>query len=139
MACTLPPRHRSGRARLSVAVAQEAGLEPVASVETGVPGHTFAMHLGVLDSFQMGDIELRNIPCMWFDAPLPAPPGGPTPVWAFGTNTFYHFLTTMDFAGQALILRRKTRTQLRQFATEAATGLRARCCGRDNGPPAVFP
>jgi Aspartyl protease/Tetratricopeptide repeat len=109
----------AGAPAFSVAVAQEASLEPVASVGTGVPGHTFTMYLGMLDSFQMGDIELRSIPCMWFDAPLPAPPGGPTPVGAFGTNTFYHFLTTMDFAGQALILRRKTSTQLRQFKTEA--------------------
>jgi hypothetical protein len=41
-----------------VAVAQEAGLEPVASTRGFVPGQTFTMYLGVLDSFQLGDIEL---------------------------------------------------------------------------------
>ncbi|GAA3754315.1 hypothetical protein GCM10022225_43880 [Plantactinospora mayteni] len=38
---------------------------------------------------------------------------------------FYHFLTTLDYANQALILRRKTAAQLRAFRAEAhATGVK---------------
>jgi hypothetical protein len=36
-----------------------------------------------------------------------------------GTDIFYRFLTTLDYAGQELVLRRKTRSQLRSFRAEA--------------------
>ncbi|GAA2625842.1 hypothetical protein GCM10010411_73330 [Actinomadura fulvescens] len=93
--------------------AEEAGLRAVASYSGGVvDGHPVTLYLGVLDSFKVGDIEIRNIPVQWNDAQRPPLPGGP-PAGAFGTTIFYHFLTTMDYAGRALILRRKTRGRRR--------------------------
>jgi len=90
-------------------VAEELGLRAVASMTAQLGGgHTFTLYLGVLESFRLGDIEIRNVPVSWSDVARPAPPEGPAPVGAFGTVLFYHFLTTMDYAGRALVLRGKS-------------------------------
>ncbi|MGW3348029.1 hypothetical protein ACWDA3_32460 [Nonomuraea rubra] len=49
------------------------------------------------------------------DAPRPGLPDGTPTDGALGTVLFCHFLTTMDYVGRALILRRKTGEQLRRF------------------------
>jgi Aspartyl protease len=104
---------------MSKAVADELGLRAVSSWTGGIPGRTFTLYLGVLDSLTIGDIELRNLPILWNEFPTPTTPDGtPTAGW-IGTTTFYHFLTTMDYANQALVLRRKTRAQLHGFQIEA--------------------
>jgi tetratricopeptide (TPR) repeat protein len=104
---------------MSKAVADELGLQPVSTWTVGNPGQTFTLYLGVLDSLTVGDIELRNLPILWNEFPTPTTPDGtPTAGW-IGTTLFYHFLTTMDYADQALVLRRKTRAQLHQFQVEA--------------------
>jgi hypothetical protein len=106
---------------LSKQVADEVGLLPVSSIVTSVPGgQPFTLYLGVLDSFAMGDIEVRNVPVVWNDArERPTLPDGSPSAGAIGTTLFYHFLTTMDYANRALILRQKTRGQLRRFQAEA--------------------
>jgi tetratricopeptide (TPR) repeat protein len=104
---------------MSKVVADELGLRVVSTFRGGNPGNFFILYLGVLASLTIGDIEVRNLPILWHEHPTPTTPDGtPTAGW-IGTTLFYHFLTTMDYAGQALILRRKTRRQLRQFKTEA--------------------
>jgi tetratricopeptide (TPR) repeat protein len=104
---------------LSKAVADELGLQAVSSFPGGPPGQTRPIGVGVLDSLTIGDIELRNFPIVWNDFPTPTTPDGtPTAGW-IGTTLFYHFLTTMDYANQALVLRRKTSEQLHQFQVEA--------------------
>ena len=103
-----------------LAVADELGLRAVASTTAHLAGgHTFTMFYGVLDSFRLGDIELRNIPVSWSDVTRPAPAEGPVPVGSFGTTLFYHFLTTMDYAGQGLVLRRKSEAARRTFRDTA--------------------
>jgi tetratricopeptide (TPR) repeat protein len=104
---------------LSKAVADELGLQAVSSFQGGPPGRTIPIYVGVLDSLTIGDIELRNFPIVWNDFPTPTTPDGtPTAGW-IGTTLFYHFQTTMDYANQALALRRKTSEQLHQFQVEA--------------------
>jgi predicted aspartyl protease len=104
---------------LSKTVADELGLRAVSSWAGGPPGHTLTLYLGVLDSLTIGDIEMRNLPILWNEFPTPTTPDGtPTAGW-IGTTLFYHFLTTIDYAGQALVLRRKTSEQLHQFQVEA--------------------
>jgi Aspartyl protease len=99
--------------------ARAAGIREVA-VTTPNVGFPFTFHLGVMDSFQLAGIELRNVPILWHDLPIPPIPGlEKQPVGAIGTTIFYHFLSTMDFANGALILRRKTNAQLRAFQAEA--------------------
>jgi tetratricopeptide (TPR) repeat protein len=108
-----------GTLSLSMAAAEEAGLRAVSTGRGRAGGQTFTMYFGVLDSFRMGDIELRNFPVHWHDAVMPALLGDPQPSGVIGTTIFYHFLTTMDYANRALILRQKTKANLREFQAEA--------------------
>src|SRR5262245_9259648 len=104
---------------MSKVVADELGLPVVSTFTGGNPGNSFTIYAGVLDSLTIGDIEVRNLPIFWNDHPTPTTSDGtPTAGW-IGTALFYHFLTTMDYADQALVLRRKTSEQLLQFRVEA--------------------
>jgi hypothetical protein len=103
---------------LSQEVAEEAGLRAVATLSGVVDNHPVTLYLGVLDSFRIGNIEIRNLPVQWNDAQRPPLPDGSQPAGAFGTTIFYHFLTTMDYAGRALILRRKTGFQQHRFQAQ---------------------
>lgn len=109
-------------AGLTHEVAEELGLRAVSELTGYVGGQLITLYLGVLDSLRFGDIELRNIPIQWTGQgtpDMPRPPDGTIPAGAIGTTLFYHFLTTMDYAGKNLVLRRKTDTQLRRFQAEA--------------------
>ncbi|HEY3688632.1 MAG TPA: tetratricopeptide repeat protein [Streptosporangiaceae bacterium] len=91
---------------MSTKVAEEAGLKPVAKQKIDFLDGTVWQYFGVLESFKLGGIELRNIPVEW-DEPDPATPGGPRD-GIIGTWVFYHLLSTFDYAGRSLILRRRT-------------------------------
>ncbi|MFE5325564.1 tetratricopeptide repeat protein [Embleya sp. NPDC056575] len=98
-----------GTLDLSTEAAHTAGLRALATWEGGVvDGHPVVIHVGVLDSFTIGEIEIRNIPVQWNDTPRPPLPDGSQAAGVFGTTIFYHFLTTMDYAHRALLLRRRT-------------------------------
>ncbi|MEU7855061.1 tetratricopeptide repeat protein [Nonomuraea sp. NPDC049141] len=88
-------------------VAKEAGLSPVFSEEADFGQGTVWAHYGILDSFKLGDIELRNIPVGWSETEsgedVDTDSDG-----LIGTWVFYHLLTTFDYAGRSLILRRPT-------------------------------
>ncbi|MFD1542619.1 retropepsin-like aspartic protease [Nonomuraea guangzhouensis] len=88
-------------------VAKEAGLSPIFSEETDFGQGTVWAHYGMLDSFKLGDIELRNIPVGWSETEsgedVDTDSDG-----LIGTWVFYHLLTTFDYAGRSLILRRPT-------------------------------
>ncbi|GIG87368.1 retropepsin-like aspartic protease [Plantactinospora endophytica] len=105
---------------LSMEAAEEAGLRAVSTGRGQAGGQTVTMYFGVLDSFRLGDIELRNFPVHWADIDKPTQLGDPQPAGVIGTHIFYHFLTTLDYANQALVLRRKTATQLDSFRHEAS-------------------
>jgi predicted aspartyl protease len=104
---------------LSSQTAAELGLEAVSSARGQAGGQTFTINFGILESVRLGDIEVRNTPVHWQDAAMPAPLGDPQPAGGIGTVLFYHFLTTMDYADQALILRRRTREQREGFRAAA--------------------
>jgi hypothetical protein len=104
---------------LSREVAEEAGLRAVSTMWGGVANNQpITIWLGVLDSFKIGNIEIRNLPVQWSDAQRPSLPDGSPAAGAFGTTIFYHFLTTMNYAGQALILQRKTSAPPRAHAVD---------------------
>jgi hypothetical protein len=91
---------------LSSKAAKEAGLSPVTSQKIEYQGRTVWQYFGVLDSFELGGIELRNIPVEWSGSETEAPEESDQGM--IGTWIFYHFLTTFDYGGRSLILRRRT-------------------------------
>ncbi|MFC5831176.1 aspartyl protease family protein [Nonomuraea insulae] len=104
---------------LSTKSAQEAGLRAVATSTTHPAGQTLTTYHGVMESFRLGDIVLRNVPVVWYDLRMPSLPDGSEPAGVIGTTLLYHFIATMDYAGQALVLRRKTPAQVRDLRAEA--------------------
>lgn len=92
---------------LTATVAREAGLSPVASQKIDYLNGFVWVHYGILDSFRLGGIELRNIPVGWSSTEsgedVDTDSDG-----MIGTWVFYHLLTTFDYAGRSLILRRRT-------------------------------
>jgi tetratricopeptide (TPR) repeat protein len=105
---------------ISAEVAKENGLRAVASQKIDYLDGTAWLYFGVLDSFKLGDIELRNIPVGWSKSDTnAADPGGPSD-GMIGTWVFYHLLTTFDYAGRSLILRRRTPQAARKVRADAA-------------------
>jgi tetratricopeptide (TPR) repeat protein len=102
---------------MSAEVAREAGLRPVARQQIEYLNGTAWQYFGMLDSFKLGGIELRNIPVEWSESDQ-ASPGGPDD-GIIGTWVFYHLLTTFDYAGQSLILRRRTPETARKARADA--------------------
>lgn len=101
-------------------LADKLGLTPASSI-TGVDGNgqSTAIYFGWLESFRIGEIEVRNIPVSWSDFTRPSPPNGPMVVGALGTVFFAHFLTTLDYQGRGFVLRRKSEAGLREFQAAA--------------------
>ncbi|MCK2239502.1 MULTISPECIES: tetratricopeptide repeat protein [unclassified Crossiella] len=105
---------RVGPLNLSEKAAGEAGLQAVAKEQLEFEGKLVWSYYGVLDSFRLGDLELRNIPVRWSDGEARTGADG-----LIGTWILYHFLTTIDYAGRSLILRRRTPDTARQARAAA--------------------
>jgi tetratricopeptide (TPR) repeat protein len=108
----------TGAPNLSVhaSVAKEAGLSPVASQKIEYENSAIWAHYGMLDSFKLGGIELRNVPVGWSSTES----GEDVDTDSDGTWVFYHLLTTFDYAGRSLILRRRTPETARKARAAAA-------------------
>lgn len=82
-------------------------MTAVAQQRIDFEGTVVIAYYGVLESLKLGGIELRNIPVGWseYESGEDATTGsdGMLTTWVF-----YHFLTTFDYAGRSLILRRRT-------------------------------
>ncbi|GIH94225.1 aspartyl protease family protein [Planobispora siamensis] len=93
--------------QVSATVAKEAGLSPVASEKIDYLNGTVWVHYGALNSLKLGGIELRNVPVSWSTTEsgedVDTDSDGMIGMWIF-----YHLLTTFDYAGRRLILRRRT-------------------------------
>jgi Aspartyl protease len=90
----------------SAAMAKAAGVKPVARVLVNHGNGVVPSYIGVVDSLRLGQIEVRNVPVLWDDVSFTAASGDGQPAGVIGTTIFYHFQTTMDYAGRALILSR---------------------------------
>lgn len=103
---------------MRASVAREAGLSPVASQKIEYENDTIWAYYGVLDSFKLGGIELRNVPVGWSSREsgedVDTDSDG-----LIGTWVFYHLLTTFDYAGRSLILRRRTPETARKARADA--------------------
>lgn len=103
---------------MSTAVAKEAGLTAVASQKIDYLDGTAWQYFGVLESFKLGGIELRNIPVEWSETDATNDPNAFND-GIIGTWVFYHLLTTFDYAGRSLILRRRTPEVARRVRADA--------------------
>ncbi|MBO2450828.1 tetratricopeptide repeat protein [Actinomadura barringtoniae] len=104
---------------LTASAAKEAGLKPVYQEETEFEGTKIWVYYGVLDSFKLGGIELRNLPVGWSATESGADVSSDSD-GLIGTWVFYHLLTTFDYAGRSLILRRPTPGTIGKVRADAA-------------------
>ncbi|AQZ62265.1 hypothetical protein BKM31_13050 [[Actinomadura] parvosata subsp. kistnae] len=111
----------TGASNLQVraSVAKEAGLTPVYKQKTDFEGVDIWVYYGILDSFKLGGLELRNVPVGWSSTESGADVGTDSD-GLIGTWVFYHLLTTFDYAGRQLILRRPTPAAVRKVHADAA-------------------
>ncbi|WP_181019922.1 tetratricopeptide repeat protein [Nonomuraea typhae] len=111
----------TGAPNLSIraSVAKEAGLNPLASQKIDFEGGAMWAHYGVLDSFTLGGIDLRNVPVGW-SATESGEDVDSDSDGLIGTWVFYHLLTTFDYAGRQLILRRRTPETARRARAAAS-------------------
>jgi predicted aspartyl protease len=105
---------------LSAEAADRAGVRAVSSTTAFVNGREVTINLGVVASLRIGQIELRNVPTTCVDGSALALPNGLVTAGTIGSPVFQHFLTTIDYRGRALILRRRTAAQRAAFRAGAA-------------------
>lgn len=102
--------------------ADRVGLREIASYQgmggSGTGGGISTISLGIANSVQLGELELRNVPVSVVPA-FPPLEDGTQLGGAIGTVILYHFLSTLDYANTELVLRRKTDEQLQAFLAEA--------------------
>jgi hypothetical protein len=110
-----------GPITLTKETAEAAGVKPLATSHTFGAGQRLTVTHGVANAIRIGEVELRNVPVVWPDQILLQPlPDGTLPAGFVGNEIFYRFLTTLDYAGSRLVLRRRTNTELQCFRAEAA-------------------
>ncbi|MFG2086865.1 aspartyl protease family protein [Spirillospora sp. NPDC048824] len=103
---------------LSMETAEEAGLTHVAKQQIDFLDGKAWQYFGVLASFRLDGIELRNVPVVWSETDQASPGGADGGL--IGTWVLYHLLTTFDYAGRSLILRRRTPEASRRARADAA-------------------
>jgi predicted aspartyl protease len=107
-------------------LAQRAGTRllspPPGAVAIGAGGQQLNPgQMALVDSVTIGDFEIRNIPGLtggYIARDVSAPDGRPVE-GAIGTIFLGHFLTTLDYPGGDLILRRRTPSVLEKFEADA--------------------
>ncbi|MFC0041415.1 tetratricopeptide repeat protein [Actinomadura rayongensis] len=104
---------------LTASAAEAAGLTPVYKEKSEFEGTVIWVYYGYLDSFALGGIELRNVPVGWSSTESGADVSDDAD-GLIGTWVFYHLLTTFDYAGRSLVLRRPTPAAARKVRSDAA-------------------
>ncbi|TMQ92176.1 hypothetical protein ETD83_27925 [Actinomadura soli] len=105
---------------VSTKLAKETGLSAVAKQKIEAYGDIIWLYYGVLESFKLGGIELRNIPVGWSERESGGEIAPEAHDGMIGTWVFYHLLPTFDYAGQSLILRRRTPETAQKARADAA-------------------
>jgi predicted aspartyl protease len=102
---------------LDTEFARELGIKPLGTERgTFAGGKAAAVHHGRIDSLNLGAWTVRNVPVMLLGSRRLSGPmfGGKHQVdGVIGTVLLYHFLSTLDYPGGELILRRKSREGLK--------------------------
>jgi hypothetical protein len=104
---------------LDTAFAREVGVDSVGAFQGTFAGGKHAqVQQGSLATLTLGDFDIRNVPVAILETHrISRMFGGMRIDGILGTVLFYHFLTTLDYPGGQLILRRKTDANQRAFET----------------------
>jgi predicted aspartyl protease len=104
---------------LDTEFARELGIKPLGTEQgTFAGGKAAAVHHGRIDSLGLGAWTVRNVPVLLLSSRRLSGPmfGGKHQVdGVIGTVLLYHFLSTLDYPGGQLILRRKSQEGLKQI------------------------
>ncbi|MEU6641989.1 aspartyl protease family protein [Saccharomonospora sp. NPDC046836] len=90
---------------------------------TGAGGKQGTETHGVLNALTLGDLRIHDVPVKIMDFTalgFAEALGGVQVKGTIGTALLYHHLSTIDYPGQALILRPRTPDRLRSFEQQAA-------------------
>lgn len=88
--------------------AKSVGVRQFGPPTTGAfaGGKTALAHRGAIDSIQLGEFRITNVPVAMRHGPIL--PMGKRIDGVIGTVLFYHFVATLDYPNGELILRKKT-------------------------------
>jgi predicted aspartyl protease len=104
---------------LDTEFARQLGIKPLATERgTFAGGKTAAVHHGRIDSLGLGTWTVRNVPVMLLGSRRLSGPlfGGKHRVdGVIGTVLLYHFVSTLDYPGGQLILRRRGQESLKRI------------------------
>ncbi len=102
---------------LDTELAKELGVPQLGAVQGTFSGGQHAEVLqGRIDSLTIGDWTINNVPVAMLPLRQLSEGFGVKQIdGIIGTTLFYHFLTTMDYPGGELVLRRKDAKNLREF------------------------
>lgn len=102
---------------LDTEFARELGVPQFGAVQGTFSGgqHT-EVQQGRIESLTLGDWTMKNLPAVMLPLRQLSEGFGVKEIdGIIGTTLFYHFLTTMDYPGGELVLRRKTAQNLEEF------------------------
>jgi predicted aspartyl protease len=110
---------------LDTEFAKEAGAKLFGSLPgTFAGGKQANVQLGRIDSLTLGEFTVKNVPVMVVNTRQFSWPvfGGRRVDGILGTVLFYHFLTTLNYPGGELVLRRDAKKSLAALEKEAGGG-----------------
>lgn len=110
-----------GEVFLDSKFAEEVGATCFGSETEPFAGGKASIQHGKVDSLEIGDFTLNNVPINIMDIRRFSEPvfGGKRVDGVIGTVLFYHFISTLDYPNGQLILRRKTEQNLNLIEQEA--------------------
>ena len=104
-------------------IASQVGAQLCGSLRSDFAGQkTTATGLGRVDSVRLGDFKLRNVPIHTLDVKAMSAEFGREMQGILGTRLLMHFLSTIDYANGALILRRLDAPSTASAATRIKDG-----------------
>lgn len=83
-------------------------------------GRRAPMEFGRIDSLSLGELEIKNVPVHILSTKAFSAAAQGKPVSGIiGTVLLYHFLTTLDYSGGALVLQPRNAATLKRFTQQA--------------------
>lgn len=108
-----------GELIIDTSVARAVGAQAFGTGQGVFAGGTAPVTDGRVDSVRLGDFTVRNVPVRIMSIRHIGAALGRRVDGVLGTVLLYHFLATLDYPGQQLVLRRRTPAIVERFARDA--------------------